>query len=109
MTMPRRRVLQSLGMAVFVATAAENRPMQITCSGRVTYASGRSGAGKTIQLMGVGARVAETRTDTEGNYRVPPPEKGEYVLLLFEPQGDQLAEVKQLTGGTNQSVTHTSE
>ena len=106
-----RRAAVKMAMSI-VAGLFTSRPANAAqgfrCRGQITLESGAPASGLTVKLCGPGYREEVRSTDKDGSYELSAPDKGVYLLVLYEPASNrQIVDVRQLTGGKNQDVSLT--
>lgn len=75
------------------------------CSGVISDPHQRGIADLIVQLVEPTGRVHSDKTKGKGEFRLPAPIKGTYILVFRESQGKtQLHDVRQLTAGANQQL-----
>jgi hypothetical protein len=111
MTYTRRRwftsVLGAVSMDVVPQRSAT--PSKQTCSGTVRRPDTNPVVGAIVQLIQPDGQVMESRTNSMGEYAfTKAATAGPYLLVFRESQGHtKLHEVRQLTAGTEQTVSVT--
>jgi hypothetical protein len=97
------RAVGLLGAAVFQRQAAP----RAKCRGVLSGAAGVQPP-FGVRLVGNDGQIASGQTDPQGRYEVDAPSSGEYVLVVFDLASRlRLADVKQLSGGVDQSLSLT--
>lgn len=88
-----------------VMAQAANAPR---CTGIVSDMLGRPIQGLTVELSDPSGGLASANTDGRGQYDLPAPNKGPFIVILREKQlNTRLFEIRQLTGGTSQMLSVT--
>jgi hypothetical protein len=81
---------------------------QPRCAGTVSDIHGMPIQGLIVELSDPSGGLASASTDQRGQYDLPAPQKGPFIVILREKQvNTRLFEIRQLTGGTNQMLSVT--
>jgi hypothetical protein len=104
-----RNVLGAFPACAIWQQSAQAQAVAPKCSGTVSDAQGTGIANLIVQTVEPNGRVASSPpTDSQGNYSLPAPKSGTYVIVFREPQGNtKLHDVRQLTGGKDQVLSVT--
>jgi len=79
-----------------------------SCLGKVSDPKGKGISDLLVQIVEPSGRVTSGKTGDKGEYSLPAPKNGPYLILFREPQmKTRLLDVAQLTPGTNQVLSMT--